>query len=324
MHRSQLLGNLLDTLLGDIADMEEDVQMEAFTTQDDATWNLQRVNQRDALEAGSDTHAQTYSYSYTGEGEGVDVYVIDTGIRTSHVEFEGRASYGYNGTSGDGSDQVHHGTHVAALIGGKTYGTAKKANLISVKVLDANGQGRASDVLAGVNWAVNTARDSQRPSIASLSLGGPSSTAMDNIVGNATAAGVHFVVASGNYNEDACASSPAKVPSAITVGASDINDARAKFSSYGSCVDVYAPGVDILSAGNTDDTATLYLNGSSMSAPIVSGLIATVISNEGDMGAEAMQNRIKDLSTEGVVSGADPTNPNAANATLVYYNAESN
>ncbi|TIA88112.1 hypothetical protein E3P99_02753 [Wallemia hederae] len=321
---SGLLGNLLESLLGDIADMEEDVQMEAFTTQNDATWNLQRVNQRDALEAGSDTHAQTYTYSYTGEGEGVDVYVIDTGIRTSHTEFEGRASYGYNGTSGDGSDQVHHGTHVAALIGGKTYGTAKKANLISVKVLDANGQGRASDVLAGVNWAVNTARDSQRPSIASLSLGGPSSTAMDNIVGNATAAGVHFVVASGNYNEDACASSPAKVPSAITVGASDINDARAKFSSYGSCVDVYAPGVDILSAGNADDSATLYLNGSSMSAPIVSGLIATVISNEGDMGAEDMQNRIKDLSTEGVVSGSDPTNPNAANATLVYYNAESN
>lgn len=301
--------------------MEEDVEVEAFATQTDATWNLQRVNQHDALPAGSDTHTQDYTYSYAGEGEGVDVYVIDTGIRTSHAEFEGRASFGYNGTSGDGNDQVHHGTHVAALIGGKTYGTAKKANLISVKVLDANGQGRASDVLAGVNWAVNTAKDSSKPSIASLSLGGPSSGAMDSIVGNATAAGVHFVVASGNYNEDACASSPAKVPSAITVGASDVTDTRAKFSSYGDCVDVYAPGVDILSASNADDTATLYLNGSSMSAPIVSGLIATIISNEGDMDADSMQGRVKALSTEGVVADSNPTNPNAGNATLVYYNA---
>ena len=208
LHYFQLLGGLLDTILGDIADIQEDVEVEAYDVQNDATWNLQRLNQRDALPSSSDTHSQQYKYSYTGTGEGVDVYVIDTGIRTSHDEFEGRASFGYNGTSGDGSDQVHHGTHVAALIGGKTFGTAKKANLISVKVLDANGKGRSSDVLAGVNWAVKQAQSTNKPSIASLSLGGPSSQAMDDIVGNATSNGVHFVVASGNYNEDACASSP--------------------------------------------------------------------------------------------------------------------
>ncbi|EOR00652.1 hypothetical protein E3P92_03088 [Wallemia ichthyophaga] len=317
---SGLLGNLFDTLLADIADMEEDVPVEAYATQSDATWNLQRVNQRNALPADASPHAQDYTYSWTGAGAGVDVYVIDTGIRTSHTEFGGRASYGYNGTSGDGTDQVHHGTHVAALIGGATYGTAKEASLISVKVLNADGQGKASDVLAGVNWAANAAKNSDRPSIASLSLGGPASNAMDSIVSSATAAGVHFVVASGNYNEDACASSPARVSSAITVAASNIDDTRAPFSSYGDCVGLYAPGVDILSAGNADDQATLYLSGSSMSAPIVSGLLATLISNEGDMDAGSLQSRLLALATDDIVANSNPTDPNAGNATMAYYN----
>lgn len=248
-----------------------------------------------------------YDYNYPQpSGAGVDVYVIDTGIRISHEDFEGRASYGFWGGYADANDDNEHGTHVAGTIGSKTYGVAKSVDLLAVKVLNGTGQGSNSDIIAGINYVVQNSKSTGKPSIASLSLGGDVSPALDKAVQLAIETGVHFVVAAGNENKDAGSSSPARVEEAITVGASTINDQRAVFSNYGSVVDIFAPGMNITSTSYKDDTSSLSLSGTSMATPHVSGALASLLSQVGQMSPADASQRLKDIATKGVVYNVEP------------------
>ncbi|OAR24864.1 serine protease [Streptomyces sp. ERV7] len=216
--------------------------------------------------------AEAYTSPQDG-GAGVTAYVIDTGVRTTHREFGGRASSGWDFVDGDADaeDGNGHGTHVAATLAGATTGTAKRAAVVAVRVLDDRGTGTTAQVIAGIDWVTRTAR---RPAVANLSLGGAPSPELDRAVRGAVAAGVTFTVAAGNDGEPAERYSPARVPQALTVGASDRDGARAPFSNWGPAVDLFAPGVGIASAWNTDDTAYRTLSGTSMAAPQVAGAAA--------------------------------------------------
>jgi cerevisin len=216
----------------------------------------------------------------------VDVYVIDTGINIKHVEFQGRASWGktipLNDIDIDGNG---HGTHCAGTIASRKYGVAKQAHVIAVKVLGTNGSGTMSDVIAGVQWAVQAARAKavragaeHKGSVANMSLGGGKSVSLDRAVDAAVDAGLHFAVAAGNDDQDACNYSPAASQNAVTVGASTLGDERAYFSNHGKCVDVFAPGLNILSTYIGSETATNTLSGTSMASPHTAGLIAYLLS----------------------------------------------
>ncbi|MFE1753058.1 S8 family peptidase [Streptomyces anandii] len=208
-----------------------------------------------------------------GGGRGVTVYVIDTGVRITHRDFGGRASYGWDFVGGDRGtgDGNGHGTHVAGTVAGTTYGVAKRASVVSVRVLDDTGAGTVSQVIAGVDWVTRHAR---RPAVANLSLGGPYNAELDAAVRNSIRAGVTYTVAAGNHGGPAGLYSPADVPQAITVGATDSHDARAAFSDYGSALDLFAPGVSITSAWCTSDTARATFSGTSMAAPHAAGAAA--------------------------------------------------
>lgn len=235
-------------------------------TQTRATWGLDRIDQRDLP---LDT---TYTYSETGSG--VNVYVIDTGIRLSHAEFAGRAFSGFTAIDdGNGTDDCDgHGTHVAGTVGGTTYGVAKQVKLYAVRVLACDGYGTLAGVIAGVDWVT---ANHVKPAVANMSLGGGISAALDAAVQNSINAGVIYVVAAGNdYARNACDYSPARVPEAITVGATERTDYRASYSNIGPCLDLFAPGSRITSAGIASDTATMELSGTSMATPHVAGAIA--------------------------------------------------
>ncbi len=231
-----------------------------------AIWGLDRIDQMIGVDS-------EYTYPDTA-GEGVHVYVLDTGIRTTHQEFGTRATQDYSAIAdtleGDPSCSAH-GTHVAATIGGETYGVAKKVTLHSVRVLGCNGSGQTSWVLAGIDWV---RLNHIKPAVANMSLGGGASLVEDNAVKAAIAKGVTFAVAAGNSDDNACYYSPARASTAITVGATDIADARAVFSNFGACVDIFAPGVAITSAINDSDTATDTWDGTSMASPHVAGAAA--------------------------------------------------
>jgi subtilisin family serine protease len=233
------------------------------------SWGLDRIDQRDLpLDA---------SYTYPNSGAGVTAYVIDTGIRTTHTTFGGRASWGTN-TTGDGNntDCNGHGTHVAGTIGGSQYGVAKAVTLIAVKVLDCNGSGSFAGVAAGIDWV--TSHHTSGPAVANMSLGAQGSdAATENAVRNSIADGVVYGIASGNSNSDACNFTPARVAEAITVNASTNTDARASFSNYGTCTDIFAPGQDITSSWNTSDSATNTISGTSMATPHVVGGAALIL-----------------------------------------------
>ncbi|KAJ3098323.1 serine protease [Phlyctochytrium planicorne] len=213
-------------------------------------------------------------------GEGVDIYILDTGVRVSHSEFEGRAIFGEDFTNTGLNDLNGHGTHVAALAAGKTYGVAKGANIIAVKVLGNDGTGSTSIVLKGLEWTVN--RMQSRPgvkAVVNLSLGGGGiSQALNDYVDRIVANGGVVAVAAGNSNTDACANSPANSPNVLTVGASTQDDYRASFSNFGSCISLYAPGKEIQSAGIASDTASAYESGTSQASPLVAGVLATYMS----------------------------------------------
>ena len=233
-----------------------------------ATWGLDRIDQADRP---LDTQ---YHFNYTGAG--VNAFIIDTGIRPDHVEFSGRLLTGFNviaDTNGT-SDCNGHGTHVAGIVGGATWGVAKGVSLIPVRVLDCSGAGSLSDVIAGIDWVANSPL---RPAVANLSLGTSASPSLDAAVAGAVNKGVTVVVAAGNSNADACNFSPARTPSAITVGASTSSDARASYSNFGSCLDLFGPGSTITSAWNTSATASNTLSGTSMASPHVAGVAALAL-----------------------------------------------
>ncbi|MFD7659216.1 S8 family peptidase [Actinosynnema sp. NPDC059797] len=252
-----------------VAFVQQDVEVTASATQSPTpSWGLDRVDQRNL--------PLDNSYTYPGTAQGVTAYIIDTGIRTTHADFGGRAVWGAN-TSGDGNDSDcnGHGTHVAGTVGGAAHGVAKGVRLVAVKVLNCAGSGTTAGVIAGVDWV--TANRSG-PAVANMSLGGGAQAALDAAVANSIASGITYAVASGNSNADACGFSPARVPTALTVNASDRNDARASFSNWGTCTDLYAPGVGITSAWSTGDTATNTISGTSMAAPHVAGAAALHLS----------------------------------------------
>ncbi|WP_189145519.1 S8 family peptidase [Streptomyces lacrimifluminis] len=238
-------------------------------TQTGPTWGLDRIDQAD-LPLDS-----AYTYP-AGAGSGVTAYVIDTGVRITHTDFGGRASYGYDAIDGDTSagDGNGHGTHVAGTVAGATYGVAKAAKIVAVRVLDDSGSGTTDQVVAGIDWVT---ANHVSPAVANMSLGGSADAVLDEAVANSIASGVTYAVAAGNDNTTASSNSPARVASAITVGSSTSADARSSFSNYGSALDLFAPGSSITSTYNTSNTATASLSGTSMASPHVAGAAAVYL-----------------------------------------------
>lgn len=283
--------------------VEADSVVRAIATYSNATWGLDRIDQR-ALPLNG-------TYVDNGDGAGVTAYVIDTGIRPDHVEFTGRVAAGYTAVS-DGNGTVDcngHGTHVAGTIAGATYGVAKATRLVPVRVLDCSGSGTSSGVIAGLDW-VAAQHAAGAPAVANMSLGGGASSSLDIAVANLVNDGVTVAVAAGNSSADACTASPARASSALTVGATSSNDARASYSNYGSCLDLFAPGSGIASAWFSSPTAVATLSGTSMATPHVAGAAAALLSRQPSLSPAQVGSAITGAATAGVVADALTGSPN--------------
>ena len=279
----------------------EDPSVLAATVQNGATWGLDRIDQR-SLPLDN-------SYTYNFDGFGVTAYIIDTGIRTTHDEFGGRASEGFDAIDGllDGQDCRGHGTHVAGTVGGSTYGVAKNVTLVAVRVLNCQGSGTYAQVIAGIDWVTNI---HVAPAVANMSLGGGFSTSLNAAVNNSVAAGVTYAVSAGNENRDACTKSPASAVDALTVGSTTTSDSRSSFSNFGICVDVFAPGSSITSAYNTSNTATAVLSGTSMSSPHAAGVAALYLDDHPNAAPALVVQAIEDAATTDAISNPGSGSPN--------------
>lgn len=287
-----------------------------LVVQTNAVWGIARLSSGgNPIPFGSDP--STFSFSYTFDssgGNGVDIYVLDTGVRATHQDFGGRVNFLQTFGSGTpGVDVNGHGSHVSGTAIGSVFGVAKSATVQMIKCMADDGSGFTSDIVSAINLAANTAATSGRPSVVSMSLGGPANDAIDDAVINAVNLQIPFVVAAGNNGADASTSSPARLggsagnPGVITVGATTIDDTFATFSNTGSNVDVLAPGQDILSCGITDDAAVKNLSGTSMSTPHVAGLAALIMGLEGKISPTALKQKIIAQSALGVISGLPVT-----------------
>jgi subtilisin family serine protease len=290
-----------------VAYVEKNKKMYALGTQSNPPWGLDRIDSKAGLDG---------KYVYSKTGANVNVYVIDTGVRSTHTEFSGRVKSGYTAINdGKGTNDCQgHGTHVSGTIAGKTYGVAKNANIYPVRVLGCDGSGTNDGVIAGINWVANNAR---KPAVANMSLGGSFSQAVNDAVTNAIAKGVVFVVAAGNSNDDACGYSPASTPSAITVAASDRNDNSASFTSYGRCVDIWGPGVDILSAGIGNDSDTDTMSGTSMATPHAAGVAALYLEASPSATPGQIASSMVNLGSKNVIK-----NPKGSANVLIYTNPD--
>jgi cerevisin len=275
----------------------------SLMNQSDAPWGLKRISKASsALKALFSGRDDTDMYRYpSSAGQNVDVYIVDTGINVEHEDFEGRARWGKTIPLFDlDIDGNGHGTHCAGTIGSKTYGVAKKANLIAVKVLRTSGFGTNSDVIKGVEWVTRQHRKNAakgRQSVANMSLGGGRSVTLEKVVNRAVESGVHFAVAAGNDAEDACEYSPAAASGPITVGASTSSDSMAYFSNFGKCVDIFAPGLDILSTWIGSKDAVNTISGTSMASPHVAGVLALYLA-EGKWTPKALKAELKNRASK--------------------------
>jgi subtilisin family serine protease len=284
-----------------VAFVEENSEITLSTTQANATWGLDRIDQRN--------RPLSTTYTYNSTGTGVKAYIIDTGILGTHQDLAGRVLAGTNTVDGTPSTQDcnGHGTHVAGTVGGTTFGVAKNVTLVAVRVFGCGNSTTTAAIIAGVDWVTGDHQPGQ-PAVANMSLGGGANAALDTAVRNMITDGVSVAIAAGNGNifgfpVNSCNQSPARVAEGITVGASDINDAKASFSNFGTCVDLHAPGVNITSSWATSDVATNTISGTSMASPHVAGVAAQFLQLNPAATPAQVQQAIKDLSTKGIVTG---------------------
>ncbi|MFD1366300.1 S8 family serine peptidase [Actinoplanes sichuanensis] len=291
-----------------VAAVEPVRRVQISDTQTDAPWGLDRTDQRALPLDGS--------YTWTGGGEGVTAYVVDTGVLPTHSDFGGRASAPVSTVDDPfGVTDCHgHGTHVAGTLAGTTYGVAKRATIVGVRVLDCQGTGTDEEVIAGLDWVI--ANHTTGPAVVNLSLGGDPSPALEQAVNATIADGIVVVAAAGNDGADACGHSPARVPAAVTVGATDDDDSLAWFSNRGPCVDLLAPGDGVLSAATWSSTASTTMSGTSMATPHVAGAAALMLGREPQLTPAVVAARLTSSATPDKITGVPGSTPNLLLATL--------